>query len=216
MKTRFPRALALALCGVLLGACSSMYYAAMEQVGQHKRDILARRVRAAQQDQKEAEEQFLTTYERFKQVSSYDGGDLEDLYGELQAEFDRSEKKANDVHERVESIEQVAHDLFREWAQEIEQIQNRELRRGSQQSLAETKQRYGGLMTAMRRAESRMEPVLVAFRDQVLFLKHNLNARAIASLQRSVVAIEADVDSLIREMQKSIREAEVFLASMDS
>ena len=40
----------------------------------------------------------------------------------------------------------------------------------------------------MRLAESRIEPVLKSFRDQVLFLKHNLNAKAIASLRGGACA----------------------------
>ncbi len=67
----------------------------------------------------------------------------------------------------------------------------------------------------MSRAEERMDPVLTAFRDQVLFLKHNLNAQAIASLKRDTAAIEADVDSLIGDMQRAIGEAESFLTAME-
>jgi hypothetical protein len=59
-----------------------------------------------------------------------------------------------------------------------------------------------------------MGPVLSAFLDQVLFLKHNLNARAIASLERSVEEIESDVAQLIGDIDISIKEAEAFLHSM--
>ena len=48
--------------------------------------------------------------------------------------------------------------------------------------LNDTRKRYKQLMSSMRRAENSMEPVLVAFQDQVLVLKHNLNARAIGAL----------------------------------
>ena len=68
---------------------------------------------------------------------------------------------------------------------------------------------------AMRNAESKIEPVLVPFRDQVLFLKHNLNARAITSLQNELVSIQSDVSLLIQEMEKSINEANTFIDSLD-
>mgnify|MGYP003898698293 CR=1 FL=1 len=45
-----------------------------------------------------------------------------------------------------------------------------------------TRRRYDDLMRVMRRAADRMDPVLATFRDQVLFLKHNLNAQAVGSL----------------------------------
>jgi len=68
----------------------------------------------------------------------------------------------------------------------------------------------------MRSAEARMEPVLRAFQDQVLFLKHNLNARAIDSLQGELGSIETDVAQLIREMERSIAESDAFISSLQN
>jgi len=51
-------------------------------------------------------------------------------------------------------------------------------------------------------------------RDQVLFLKHNLNAKAIASLQEEFGSIKADIAVLISDMEASISEADEFIASM--
>ena len=67
----------------------------------------------------------------------------------------------------------------------------------------------------MRTAESKMKPVLRAFNDQVLYLKHNLNAAAIASLQGTAVQIDKDVSALIADMEKSINEANAFVANME-
>jgi hypothetical protein len=60
-----------------------------------------------------------------------------------------------------------------------------------------------------------MEPVLAALRDRVLFLKHNLNARAIASLKSERDVIKTDVAALIRDMNKSIDEADRFIKAME-
>ena len=49
--------------------------------------------------------------------------------------------------------------------------------------------------------------MLQVFQDHVLYLKHNLNARAISSLDQQRVRIEGDVKVLIAEMQASIEEA---------
>lgn len=212
-------ALLLRGCALLLGTgllgCTGVYYDTMERFGKEKRDILRDRVEAGRDDQKEAEQQFQTAYQRFKEVSGYDGGDLESVYDDLSTELERSEQKAEAVRDRIDSIEQVAGDLFEEWQGEIEQIQSADLRRRSERSLRETRDRYQQLINAMRGAESKMEPVLTAFRDQVLFLKHNLNARAIRALEGNVVAIEDDVAALIAEIQDSIREADSFIGSLE-
>lgn len=118
------------------------------------------------------------------------------------------------MSDRIVSIEKVSADLFDEWEQELELIQNPKLRNSSADSLRSTEARYGDLIAAMKRAEAKMPPVLAAFRDQVLFLKHNLNARAIAALEGTLGAMESDVASLIRDIDVSIREADRFLDTL--
>ena len=205
------------LLGVLTASgCSTAYYSAMEQVGQHKRDILRSRIKAGRQDQKDAQEQFKTTYEQFAEAANYDGGDLESVYNRLNREFERSEARAQDVSDRIVSIEKVSADLFAEWKRELDLIQNPKLRNASAESLRTTQTRYRELIAAMKRAEAKMPPVLAAFRDQVLFLKHNLNARAIAALEGTLGDMESDVASLIRDIDVSIREAERFLDTLEA
>ncbi len=208
---RFLGALALV---VALSGCTTAYYSAMEQFGQHKRDILRSRIEAGQDDQEEAQEQIKSTYERFKEAANYDGGDFEKVYNQLNGDYEDAVARAEDVSDRIDSIEEVAADLFAEWQQEIGLIQRPSLRRQSEQSLRDTKKRYQRLIGAMKRAEAKMPPVLNAFRDQVLFMKHSLNARAIAALEGTVGEIENDVASLIRDIDASIREAESFLSEL--
>lgn len=201
---------------VTLGSgCRSTYYSAWEKLGKHKRDLLRDRVDAGREDQRDVEEQFQTTYERFKELSGYDGGDIEPAYQKLNRDYEACEKRAEEVRERIDSIEQVASDLFEEWEEEIGLIQNAALRRDSQSKLRTTQKRYGQLIQSMQSAETKMEPVLVAFRDQVLYLKHNLNAQAIASLEGTTVEIQRDIDLLIRDLRTSIQEADRFLETLE-
>lgn len=206
----------LFLAAVLAGGCGSMYYATMEKFGYAKRDLLVERVQEAKASQSEAKEQIQTTFEAFQSLTGFSGGSLEAKYKELKAKCDASKSRADKVAGRITSIEKVSKDMFTEWGQEISQIENPGLRAKSEQLKADTEQRYQGLIGAMRGAETRMAPVLTAFNDQVLFLKHNLNAQAISSLQSEVGKIEGDVASLITEMQRSIDEADKFIASMSS
>ncbi len=199
---------------LLLAGCQPAYYKTMEQFGIHKRDLLVSRVEDARDSQQAAKEQFRSALERFSEVLQFEGGDLEKKYKQLNAEYEGSEKKADAVRSRIASVEDVAWALFKEWEAELKQYSNESLRRASQQKLVETRGRYDQLIGAMKRAESKIAPVLTAFRDQVLFLKHNLNARAIASLQSELVSVESDVASLIREMEASIGEADAFIQAM--
>ena len=211
---RLPALVCLAALPLALG-CSSVYYGALEKVGVQKRHILADRIEDGREAQQDAQEQFQDAFERFKTATTFEGGELEDTYRGLAAELEDSEARAADVRERIASIEEVAGDLFEEWEAEIGEISRADLRRKSSQQLAQTRARYAKLLAAMKKAERKMDPVLVAFRDQVLFLKHNLNAKAIASLETQATGIQSDVDALVRDLSASIREADAFLATLE-
>jgi hypothetical protein len=202
---------------VMLGtSCSSLYYASMEKLGKEKRDILVGRVKDVREDQEKAKEQFQTTLQAFQAVTGFEGGDLEKTYNKLSGELEDAESRAKKVQARIDSVEKVAKDLFVEWEGEIGAIQDASLRAKSRTLLQDTRRRYSGLLTKMRTAEKRMEPVLAAFRDQVLFLKHNLNARAIQSLKDTSVEIDGEVTRLVKDLELSIQEADAFIASMSS
>lgn len=202
--------------GLLLAACESAYYGTMERFGVHKREILVDRVVDARDAQTEAKEQFASALEAFSATTDFDGGDLEALYQRLNREFERSEDRAEAVRERIEAVESVAEALFDEWDSEIGEYSSDAMRRSSEASLRETRRRYETLVASMWRAESRIPPVLDAFRDQVLYLKHNLNARAIASLRGDLAGIEDDVAVLLRDMEQAIAESDAFIAEMQS
>jgi hypothetical protein len=199
---------------LLLAGCETAYYGTMEKLGYHKRDLMVNRVTSARDAQEDAKEQFESALEKFSSVLRFDGGDLEDKYDQLKSAYDRSSARAQTVRDRIAAVEDVAGDLFDEWEEELGEYSSDSLRRSSARKLKQTKRQYSQLIGAMKRAESKMEPVLVAFHDQVLFLKHNLNARAIASLQTELVSVEADVNSLIRDMEASIQEANSFISAM--
>ena len=202
------------LC-VTLTACQSAYYSAMEQVGVHKRDILVDRVEDTRESQEEAQEQFKDALEQFKSVVSFDGGKLDDLYNRLQSEYDDSVSAAEEVSNHIDEVEQVSEDLFEEWEEELTKYSNASLRTQSAAKLRETKARYADLLRSLKKAEKRMPPVLSALQDNVLFLKHNLNARAIGSLKSEYQGIKSNIDLLIIDMEKAITESNRFIKQME-
>lgn len=199
---------------ILLGGCQSAYYGTMEKFGVHKRDILVDRVADARDAQNEAKEQFSSALEEFTSVVNFQGSDLQSQYDKLKDEYDRSESRAEAVADRIEDVERVAKALFKEWENELDEYSSPTLRQSSETKLQQTRQRYETLIAAMKRAESKIGPVLAAFKDQVLFLKHNLNAKAIASLQDELASVENEIAVLVREMETSINEADAFIQEM--
>jgi hypothetical protein len=196
--------------------CSTMYYEAMEKMGVHKRDIMVDRVRAARDTQNEAKQQFLTAMEQFKSIVNFQGGDLEREYKKLNATLQKTESDAATVRNRIRAVEDVSNALFNEWRSEIKQYKNDTLRKASRQKYDLAKKNYTELIQAMKKAEARLEPALAPLRDQVLFMKHNLNARAIAGLSNELISVQTNVNELVREMERAIAKADSFIASLET
>jgi hypothetical protein len=199
---------------VCLTGCRSAYYSAWEKFGKHKRDLLKDNVEKVRDDQEQAAEQFKDALTRLKELYGFQGGDLEKIYNRLNSDYERSNQQAETVRGRIRNVEQIAADLFKEWETEMASIQSPTLRASSREKLVETKQKYDSLHSAMKRAERSMEPVLAQFKDQVLYLKHNLNAQAIGALKGEVGSIETDIGKLIKEMNSAIAEADAFIKTL--
>lgn len=208
------RFILLSIALLTLAGCQSAYYSALEKVGLHKRDILVNRVEDARDSQQEAKEQFTSALDRYRSVVQVHGGELEKRYEALNSEFEASEASAQNVRNRIKAVEDVADALFKEWKQELKEYSNASLRSASAKNLERTQKDYRELLQRMKAAEKRIDPVLSVLRDQVLFLKHNLNARAIGALQGEYRTLEGNVDQLLAEMQRSIDEADVFIRQL--
>jgi hypothetical protein len=203
-----------ALLLLQLAACQSAYYEAAEQLGYHKREILVDRVVDARDAQVEAEQQFQSAQQQLLALIDYDGGDLQQVYEDLHRESSAADAAATEVQQRIDALEHVADALFDEWADELQQYSNARLKADSERKLKQTQRRYAALIKTMRRSEQQMEPVLAALKDNVLYLKHNLNAQAVAALRTEFGKIDRDIDLLIAEMQSAIASSNDFIDSL--
>ena len=189
-------------------------YSAYETVGIEKRDLLKKRIITARNEEEKTNAEFKDALTRLRSVVSFDGGPLEKEYDSLKSSYDRSLAQSQDVKKSVTAVETVANDLFVEWQGEIEQISSSELKNESRKKLRDTESKYRSLHSALKKAEAQMEPVLRKFNDQVLFLKHNLNAQAIGSLKGEMTRIQSDITLLIRQMDEAIGQADRFIGEL--
>ncbi|MBT8360776.1 MAG: DUF2959 domain-containing protein [Deltaproteobacteria bacterium] len=202
------------LLAIIFGGCSSTYYGAMEKVGIHKRDILVDRVEGARDSQVDAQEQFKSALEQFNSVVTLKETDLKKAYDRLNSEYEDCKDAAAMVSAKIRKVESVSEDLFDEWGDELRLYENRDLARASKKQLEATQLQYREMIDRMHRAEKSMDPVLKLFRDNVLFLKHNLNAQAIGSLQGEFANLENQIDNLIARMSEAIESSSIFIAGM--
>lgn len=205
----------ITFCFLLVTGCSKAYYSAMEKVGVHKRDILVDRVENARDAQTDAQEQFKNALEQFESVITIENTDLKDAYEKLNAEYKESDKAAKEVSSRIEKVESVADDLFAEWENELGLYKNKALQDASARKLIDTQKRYNEMLASMHRAEKSMDPVLRTFRDNVLFLKHNLNAQAIGSLRSEFSGLKVKIKVLIKNMNDAITNSNQFIEDLN-
>ncbi|BAM04100.1 DUF2959 domain-containing protein [Phycisphaera mikurensis] len=219
-RPRFPVAafLILATAAVAATGCQTVrekYYNAWEYVGYDKRERLVDDVQAASEAQGEARDQFVSALDRFKALTSFDGGDLEDTYKELNAAYTSAEARAADVRERIAAVENVSRALFDEWSDDIDLIEDDpKLTRSSEQLLERTRGSLDDVLVKMNNAADSMTPILTKFHNRVIFLKGQLNAQAIASLRDVELDLSNEIDDLIEEMEASIAEADRFIGQM--
>lgn len=203
------------LCSLLLfTACKSSYYAAYEKLGVYKRDLLKKSVVAARDEQKDAQQEFKNALTRLKEITNFDGGELEKRYRGLQSDYDDAASQVKTVHERIGKVESVANDLFVEWEKENKEITTDSLRSSSRRQLRETRDRYEEMIAALKKAESSMDPVLRKLRDYVLSLKHSLNAQAVAALKGESANIQVEINRLLEDMNRSIAQADEFVKQL--
>lgn len=201
---------------LMLSGCQSAYYSAMEKVGVHKRDILIDRVEETKDSQQESQEEFQSALERLTTLINFDGGELQDAYNQLNDDYKSSLAAANEVSSNINKVEDVADALFDEWSDELEQYKSASLKRQSSKKLAATQRQFSQLLRSMRSAESKMEPVLSSLQDNVLYLKHNLNAQAVAAIKGEFTNLKRDIQLLMNDMNKSIEDSNKFIEQMNT
>ncbi|WP_076919466.1 DUF2959 domain-containing protein [Pseudoalteromonas sp. SK18] len=200
---------------LMLSGCQSAYYSAMEKVGVHKRDILIDRVEETKDSQQESQEEFQSALERLTTLINFDGGELQDAYNQLNDDYESSLQAANDVSTNINKVEDVADALFEEWRDELEQYKSASLKRESNKKLQTTERQFSQLLRSMRSAESKMEPVLSSLKDNVLYLKHNLNAQAVSAIKGEFTNLKRDIKVLMDDMNKSIEDSNKFIEQMN-
>lgn len=210
MKKNFLFALTL----VALVGCQSAYYGAMEKVGIHKRDILVDRVEDTRDAQNEAQQQFNSALEELSALINFNGGELETIYNNLNDQYAASTEAKELVSKRIDNVESVAQALFSEWEDEINQYSNATFKQNSSKQLSDTKRLYARMLRSMHQSEKKMDPVLAALNDNVLYLKHNLNANAVNAIEVEFKQLKQEIAVLIKEVNQSIAESNKFIETL--
>ncbi|MEM6638401.1 MAG: DUF2959 family protein [Pseudomonadota bacterium] len=205
---------AIASLVLAVGTAQGVISSDLDRFWKAPRDVLVDRVEDARDAQQDAAAEFKDALTEFKAVVGMPESELERQHSRLNKAFERSEQAAEQISSRIDRVVKASNRLLEEWRDELAQYNDASLKRLAESQFDQTREQATHLIATMRESEARMQPVLDTFRDQVLYLKHNLNLSAIASLEGEAVVIEGNVDALIDDMNRSIAEADAFLSQM--
>jgi tetratricopeptide (TPR) repeat protein len=192
---------------IFLTGCGGAYKAS----GQYKRDLLLDRIEKARQSHEQAKKQFEVVLANYSNIIDANAGDIRGEYNKLNRECKRARKITKDINRSVQDVQDVGKPLFRSWEDELSEYKNEDIRRTSEEQLEIARSNYLKLVHTMKSSESIISTVLTSLNDQVLFMSHNLNTKALSLFGKEVTSLKGKVDELVKHMQNAIKDAETFV-----
>jgi ATP-dependent protease HslVU (ClpYQ) peptidase subunit len=213
MKTRLS-ILALLTTVLILAGCTRTYDTTAELFGKKKKDVLVDRIVAARNAQFDARDQFAAALDQLLSVAGYKGTSLEDEYSALNSQYNRCRSQTNNVESRLADARRAARSLFHQWENELDQYSSAVVRRSSEEKLKDMQMRYENVVYALEKARDKLYPALTALKDQVLLVRHNLNAQTALSSGEEMAIAEKEISALLQEIDRATADADSFVRQM--
>lgn len=210
MKTNLYQLLTAGV--MILAGCSQTYYGTMETFGKHKRQLVTDHVLNVRDAQSSVSQKFTVALEQFQVSSTLRGVMLEEKYKELQNLYAACDSSTGKLESEIDKLNNVLDAMFEEWQGELEGYSDPQLRRASEDRLNRTMARYDKLVMGFERGTENIYPALKAYKDQLLFVKHNLNAQADGSVKQEFGKFQSQITSLLRQLDASMAECDSFIA----
>lgn len=208
------RTTALALLALLSAACATGG-ASIRVLGgsdaPHRE--LVEHVHAAGAEACAAHADFRAAFELYQRLTAPQAVELEALSEQFEAALEECHDHAEELAERLEGARREHEALLEGWNAELARFSGETLRGKSEAMLQDTEARSQHVLAALERAQGSLQPVLLKLQDYALFFHHNLNARAIATLQDTYKGFDAEFRVLEGEFLRAEREVAGFLAA---
>ncbi len=182
--------------------------------GGHQDDLIGG-VQRARAEAVEAHQDFTAAFDLFRRETAPQAVDLEELNEDFEDATGACQKRAEELRKRIQAIRGDSNELFAEWKAELGHFSSEAMRKKSETMMADTEKRTQRVIAALERVQSKMEPVLLKLQDYSLFFNHNLNPRAIATLEDTYDDFDDEVKALTQELEKAQEELGAFLVSME-
>jgi chromosome segregation ATPase len=171
---------AVALVAALVGAGSATAQGKVQKVSKKLVDKAEDTLKKI----KDAEKQLDKTTDRYGKL--IDGKNVKARrkeHGKVADEMKQLGKRAKDVRENARDMEKEASKFFREWDKGLDKIKDPELRALSRQSMTESQEQYGQIITAGRSSADQYDAYVAMLGNQLQYLELDMSDGAIEKLK---------------------------------
>jgi DNA repair ATPase RecN len=125
-----------------------------------------------------------------------------------------SEKKVVEGRPKVDEMNTEAEAYFAAWKQSAAEISNADLRKRSEQRLADAQARFQKIAAAGKDAQRSFDTLMKDVKDQSTFLGHDLNANTIATLKPDAARFNTRANTVFTKIDGVTKMYEEYIASM--
>jgi hypothetical protein len=161
-----------------------------------------------------ARQEIEKTLDSYNALFKPDVADTRAAYKSVEKGIERSEKQRGEVRKHLEEMKVEAEAYFQSWNQSLQQISNQDLRKKSEQRMAETRGHFDGVLAAVTEARDQYEPFMANLKDQWTYLGHDLNPSGIASLKPDADKLNADAKVLFKKIDAGMKKAGDYVTSL--
>jgi hypothetical protein len=162
----------------------------------------------------ESRAQLQKTVATYNSITEMTAKDLKSAYKDLGKDIAESEKKVADGRPKVDEMNTVAEGYFTAWKASASAISDPDLRKRSEERLADARARFGGIAVAGKDARQGFDTLMTDVKDQSTFLGHDLNASAIATLKPNAVKFNARATTVLSKIDGVAKMFDEYIASM--
>jgi chromosome segregation ATPase len=156
---------------------------ALGQSGQEQTQKLVKSVDSTVKSIGDTRQQLEKTVAGYNSIMEQTAKDPKDAYKDLGKDITESEKKVGDARLKVDEMNSEAQRHFTAWKENAAAITDPELRKKSEQRLADAQARFQKIEAAGKDAGQSFDTLMKDLKNQATFLGSDLNASAISALK---------------------------------
>ena len=187
---------------------------AFSQAGPEQTQKLVKTVEGTVKSIGETRQQLEKTVAGYNSIMEQTAKDTKDAYKGLGKDISDSEKKVGETRLKVDEMNAEAARHFAAWKENAAAITDPDLRKRSEQRLADAQARFQKIETAGKDARQSFDGLMSDLKNQSTFLGTDLNAGAITSLKPDAAKLNTRAKTVFEKIDGVNKMFDDYVASM--